>query len=1745
AGVAEGYWGDNEKTAASFIRHETLGRLYRTGDFGVFRKQGYIEFLGRRDSQVKIRGYRIELGEIETRILEIDFIKEAVVIVKDHEGSNKILCAFLVMQPGYPDTPWSQVAEKLRKLLTDRLPDYMVPSSFIRLEQIPVNTTGKIDRKALSGYEIELQDAEQYVAPGTPVEKKLVEIFAKIVGVARVGVTENFFQLGGDSLKAIAAVTEIRKQMNIDLPLEDIFVYLTIRDLAEYISSEFDPVTGETAEEIKKVTYLTAEADWENIHEPFELTSIQRAYVLGRYNYFEMGGTSTHVYQEIEARVDIERLNLSLNKLIKRHPMLRAVVLDESRQKILDEIPEYRIEIEDFIDVDPDILQQAILKERNRMSHHIFKIDTWPLFEIKSFRISADTYYLFIGFDLLVGDAASIFIINKELAAFYLNPELEIPALQFTFRDYIVAYEGIKALDVYEADQKYWLDLLEEFPTAPALPLKCSPSTIVTPHFKRIMKSFSPQDWQALQDIIEKRRLTNAVVLCTAYAEVMSYWSNQRQLALNLPVFNRYPFHKDVNKLIGDFTSVILLRINFEPGDNFWEKTEKVRLTLMEALEHRLYSGVEFIGDLAKRDNAGTQAQMPIVFTSLFFDIQDDGSPERPQNIGELKLSISQTSQVFIDCQVASDGGRLNLNWDYVEELFDEKVIEIMFGQYIELLEAIIRGEEDYIFQPGEKETALIKAYNSTVEDIPPTTLHRLFTNRAALSPDRIAIEFLDEKITYREMDERSNRVARYLREQGVKANDLVGLIGERSIFTIVNVMGILKAGGAYVPVDPEYPEDRKTYIIKSSNCMLTIGPDLYQLKKLVAYPGGELNNINTPEDLAYIIHTSGSTGRPKGVIETHCASGNTIFDINQRFAVDENDRIMGISSLCFDLSVYDIFGTLGAGAVLVLIMTPKDIPHLIETLEIKKITLWNSVPTIMDLGIEELPQDYINYQLRIVMLSGDWIPLNLPGKIKEHFPRAKTFSLGGATEASIWSIYYPIEEVKSSWKSIPYGMPLANQEFYVLDYNMRLCPAEVVGELYIGGIGLASGYLNDTRKTIDSFIYHPQWGNLYRTGDYGVFHKEGHIEFLGRRDQQVKLKGHRIELGEIENQLIKHEGVKSAIVIIRKGGENLLCAYIVPINEGAVTISQLKEYLIEKLPFYMIPSYFVLLESIPLTANGKVNKNALPEPTLETGIDYEAPRDKLEEELLEIWSEVLALKKEKIGINDSFFDRGGHSIIAIVLISKIYKKFNIKLPLGELFRTPTIKGISGYLGEAAKGKYSDVVAVEKKEYYPMSSQQKGLYFIQKLEPENISYNMSMVLVFKEEVSREKLLDILMILMKRHEGLRTSFEIINDQPIQEVHDAVPFELEYHEMDEEAARKMVINFVKPFDLSKAPLLRAKLIKISIEKYIFLLDFHHIIIDAISNSILLNDFTKLYSNRSVELTPLNIQYSSYSEWHLRLSRSGELDRQEAYWLRRFNGELPLLKMTTDFARSKEKNLKGDRVNLKLDADLIDKMKIYIRKSGTTTYIFMLSVYTVLLSKYSGQDDIIVGSPISGRTHPDLYNIIGLFANMLPMRNFPKEDIHFLDFIKDVKTNALNAFENQEYQFTELVGKLNIAKDLSRHPLFDAVIALNNENVGAGNNLNKPFTFESYGYEFSELKFDLLLDVFEGESSINFSLNYSVSLFKLSTAEKMLQHFVEILRQVIEDDGIMLKNIKISHDLISAESMIPTEEADTFEF
>jgi amino acid adenylation domain-containing protein len=1372
--------------------------------------------------------------------------------------------------------------------------------------------------------------------------------------------------------------------------------------------------------------------------------------------------------------------------------------------------------------------------------------------------------------------------LNNVYLALKADNEYTPRRLKISYKDFIIRemYEKTKVENI-----EFWRKELDGYKRVSFPAVGKDGSSKITDFHDFLPPVFMTSD-ERLQNAV-KRCNTSLKHLCfAAYVYTLSMLSYENDVVMGL-ISNSRPEVEDGDKLIGCFLNTLPFRISI-PAESTWENY--VRMVDKKLLQLKKYEKVTFfeIVKIIGEGNRAGNAVFDTIFNYIDFHIfkQVVEVDEQIEDRDVLIQGYERTNTLF-DLSVRPFSRGIKVTVRYSTSIVSDGFVKKLYGYFEKILTMIVACPEavmrkDDILSNEEKKELLFEFNRKNCEYPQDKTIVHLFEEQVERTPDRIAAagkgllwENFDIQISYFELNERVNRVADYLKGKGAGVNTIVGIMESRSIEMIVGILGILRCGGAYLPIDPGYPQERIEYMLNDSASKILLTSDLV-VECNQYLERTQLGYCAQPYHLAYIIYTSGTTGRPKGAMIEHRNVVRLLFNDEFQFEFNPREVWTIFHSFCFDFSVWEMYGALlyGGKAVIVPRTLARDSLKFLELLKREKVTVLNQTPSafynLIDMELLETRNGPTELSIRYIIFGGEALTVSRLKEWRERYSEGKLINMYGITETTVHATFKEITDCEIEAGVSNVGKPIPTLKVYILDKYKQLLPVGVAGEMYVEGEGVARGYLNRPTLTFDTFVYFSpekrvetsgvavsnsissDGGILYKSGDRARYLTHGDIEYLGRIDSQVKIRGFRIELGEIENRLLLHKGVKESIVIIRKGaGSNdssadtdyYLCAYIVPVHDGSATAQELREYLLLKLPEYMIPSYFVFLESMPLTPNGKINKNALPEPVLEVGKDYEAPRDEMEEILVEIWSDVLAVEKEKIGINDSFFDMGGHSINAIALMSKIYKNFDVKIPIGEIFKAPTIKGVSLYLKDAAKGKYSDIEEVEKKEYYPMSSQQKGLYFIQKLDPENISYNMSMVLSLKGDIQRDKLEGVLRRLIHRHEGLRTSFEIINDQPIQRIHRDVLFKVVYSEMTEEEAGMEVRSFKKPFDLNMAPLMRAKLIRLSNGKHFLLFGLHHIIIDAFSSNILMSDFMKLFSTEDNELTPLKLQYSDYSEWHHRLSRSGELDKQESYWLSRFSGELPLLKMATDFPRPAEKILEGNRVRLKLDKEQTNMLRSYIRKSETTLYIFILSVYTVLLSKYSGQDDIVVGSPISGRNHPDLYNILGLFANMLPMRNFPTENICYRDFLRNVKSNAISAFENQDYQFTELVSKLNVSKDISRHPLFDVVLALN--NTGTENIENKGFTFESYNYEFSGLKFDLLLDILEGKDSVHFDLNYSVSLFKPATAEKILQHLLEILIQVCEDDGIMLKDIKISHDLVSVESVFPMEVSDIFEF
>ncbi len=958
---------------------------------------------------------------------------------------------------------------------------------------------------------------------------------------------------------------------------------------------------------------------------------------------------------------------------------------------------------------------------------------------------------------------------------------------------------------------------------------------------------------------------------------------------------------------------------------------------------------------------------------------------------------------------------------------------------------------------------------------------------------------------------------------------------------------------------------------------------------------------VSSSENIAYVIFTSGSTGRPKGVPITHANLCPLLLWGSKNLGIGSDDRTLQNLSYYFDWSVWEIFITLTTGASLYIV--PDEVllnPEVcIDFITAHKISVLHVTPTqYQHTAGQGRRLDTLKYLfIGAEKLTFDLVERSL-ASVNEN---CRLFNMYGPTEATIISAVLEIHRqdyIKfKRLSSVPIGKPVANIQLLILDKYLTMCPVNVHGELVIAGTGVAAGYLNNPELTAEKFLPSGLQGHslhssltshLYRTGDLVRWLADGNIEFLGRMDYQVKIRGFRIEPGEIENRLMEHEEVKEAVVLDfnTAEGEKYLCAYIVargkepgppgdthlsPEMNGeaqravptkdASAAAKLRQYLSQTLPDYMIPAHFMFVDRIPLNPNAKVDRRALPVPG-SAGLveEYVPPRNELEEKLVTIWSEVLKINRSSIGIDTNFFGAGGHSLKATMLVAKIHKELNVNLNLSEIFRLPTIRALAPYIGAAAQDKFESIKPAVEKDFYPLSAAQERLYILQQVNPRSTAYNIPVVLLLEGDIRQEKFTVTFRKLIERHESLRTSFEMVAGKPRQKIHRPadIEFELDYYspgQKDHDAGESkpgirasdlnIIECFIRPFDLSQAPLLRAGLIGITAKKNILMVDIHHIISDGTSIGVFTREFIALYSGE--KLPPLTIQYKDFSEWQNNQKNTGSIKRAEKYWLDQFRKEIPMLKLPSDYPRPRLQDFAGDSIDFKIGKEETGALKRLENEEGVTLFMVLLAITCVLLSKLSGQEDIVIGVPTLGRRHAELQNIIGMFVGALAIRNYPAKEKTFKAFLHEVKQITLAAFENQDYQFEDLVERLEAQwgsnRNPGRNPLFDVVLSLQDVDIPP---LEIPgLKLTHYRYKSKISKFDQALIVAEQEDSLTCTLEYSTKLFKPETIEIYIDCFKNIIAAVLADRDIKLEDISVSSGLSVSQSEICQETMGDFGF
>ncbi|MFC0215898.1 amino acid adenylation domain-containing protein [Paenibacillus chartarius] len=1716
-GVARGYANLPELSADKFVPNPYAPgeRMYKSGDLARWLPDGNIEYLGRIDLQVKIRGYRIELGEIEAAIMKLSGMKATCVVPVTDPNGQKVLCAYYVCEE--PKT-----AGQLRESLSRELPSYMVPLYFLQLEQFPLTSNGKIDRRALPApdYDAAAAAGADYVAPRNETEAAVASLWEETLGVKQVGVYDDFFALGGHSLKAMTLLSRLKQRFGADVPLRALFEAPTVAALAAYIDG------------VDKAALIAIEPAPEQAYYPLSPAQ-KRLFVLSR---FEGAGVSYNLprVMTVEGELEPERLEAVFRQLIARHDALRTsfrLVDGEPVQFIADpEELEFAIARHEASEADVPAIVQSFIRP--------FDLETAPLLRAELVKLEPQKHVLLCDMHHIIADGVSMSIFMKEFTELYEGAEL--PSLRIQYKDYAVWLDSGEGRTVMSRQEAYWREAFAEEIPLLALPTDYPRPAVKSFEGSNVAVRSGAELKSALDRLAARTGATLYMVLLAAYQVLLHKYSGQDDIIVGTPVAGRP--HADVEPVIGMFVNTLALRGRPEPLKTFEQLLDEVKRTTLDALDNQHYP----FDALVEQLNVPRDLSRNPLFDTMF-SLQNINMDTREMTGLQIEPYPFEGGAAKFDLslEATATDDELVVSFEYGSALFRHDTVERMAGHYLNILaEAaanpqLTLAEIDMVSE--REKMQILEQFNDTAAEYPSqTTLYRTFEATAAAAPDRVAVIDGERTLTYGELNERANRLARKLRSEGVAPDRIVPLLMERAAEMIVGILAIQKAGGAYLPIDPEFPEDRIQYMLDDSGAEWLLTQTKHAGKARALFEGGSVLDLNDPasyetdgsnlepaagpRNLAYVIYTSGSTGKPKGVMIEHGAAMNRIHWMQKAYPLSDSDVILQKTPYTFDVSVWEMFwwGFVGAAVCFLKPGGEKNPEEIVSEIERSGVTTMHFVPSMLSLFL-----DYIEGEsdahvkrlsgLRFVFASGEALQLAHVQRFNRMiYSRcgARLINLYGPTEATVDVSYY---DCSTSVESgiVPIGKPIDNIQLYIVGDGVRLQPIGVPGELCIAGVGVARGYVNKPELTDEKFVDNP-WSpgmKMYRTGDLARWLPDGTIEYLGRIDFQVKIRGYRIELGELETALLKHDAVRETVVVALEDEEKLyyLCAYFTADRE--LTVTELREHLGRDLPSYMIPAHFVQLESMPLSPNGKINRKALPKPEgrIATGTEYVAPRTPTEELLAGLWQEALGV--ERIGVHDSFFALGGHSLKAMSLLAQTHKTFGIELPLRFLFESPTIEAAGRYIDEQARGTYQAIVPAPKQEYYAVSSAQKRMFILNLFEEggESLAYNMPSVVGLEGPVDAERFEQALQQLIARHESLRTSFHTVQGEPMQRIHDEAPFRLErLVAASEEAAAKALDGWFRPFDLAQAPLLRAALIRIEdCGKHVFVYDTHHIVSDGVSGTIFIEELIRLYEGE--QLPQLELHYKDFALWQNEWMAGEQFLRQEQYWLAQMSG-VPVLELPTDLPRPAVKSFAGAVREFEASTELVEAMERLARDSGATLYMVLLAAFKVLLSKYSGQSDIVVGSPIAGRSHADTAGMLGMFVNSLAIRSDVSAGKTFRELVADVKTTVLSAFEHQDYPFELLVEKLQLTRDLSRNPLFDTVLVWQNaggadaepEQADRGGELR----IVPFGQEHTVSKFDLSLIAAPHEGALRLSFEYSTALFHEETIARMTEHLLQLL-------------------------------------
>ena len=1736
-------------------------KMYRTGDWAWRRADGTLEYRGRQDGRTMVSGVRVACEEIESALLQHEKVSAAAVVMREEVGDVEAgLVALVVEEQGE-----TVVREELRVFLEARLPELMVPGIFISVEEIPREDGGAVDRRALMRLVRALESSAVepgYVAPRNAIETQIAAIWAEELKVDQVGRYDNFFKLGGQSLLAVRVIERMR-QSGFEVDVRELFVAPTLAELAalagkpgESSLPEMLPLASLSQEQIEEIVHRV-HGDVSNVQDVYPLTPLQEGILF--HHLLEEDGDPYLVAELIgfASRSRLDSYLEAMQAVIDRHDTLRTAVVWESLMQPVQVVwRKVALRVEEVVIESADGNVAAQLYSQFDPRRFRMDVSQAPLIRVY---IAEDKqkgrWLMMLLLHHLTVDHTTLEVLQWEIQEHLLGHAGRLP-VPMPLRN-LVEHARLDANQ--EKDEIFFRRMLEDMeePTAPFGLLDAQADGTGIEETDIWLES-------ALADRLRQRARTLGVSVASVFhlvwAQVLARVSGREDVVFGTVLFGRLQGGQGVGQLMGLFINTLPIRIRIgELGAE--ASVQRTHALVADLLSHEHASLA-----LAQRCS-GVPAPTPL-FSALLNYRYGGAVAQAPsteaqrawEGIELLRVEERTNYPLVLSVDDLREGFRLVAQapaW-----IGPKRVCEYASSAVTALIQVLetapataVRTLE--VMTEAEREQVLVE-WNRTTTEYPRRCVHELFEEQVERTPEAVAVEFEGRQLSYGELNRRANQLAHHLRKKRVGPEVLVGICIERSMEMVVGLLGILKTGAAYVPLDPGYPSERLAFMLKDaqiplllthsglrdrlpSGCVQMIFVD-QGWSEIEREPFLNPSVAVSEANLAYVIYTSGSSGHPKGVGVTHGGLANYLNWAMEAYKVEQGGGSVVHSSLGFDLTVTSIYPALLRGGCVTVLPQAAGIEELAESLERGGYSLLKATPSHLQMlsGLLE-KSGKEGDGARVLVIGGEALKYSDLEFWRKRKSDVRLINEYGPTETVVGCVIYEVGD-ESGMAEVPIGRPIGNTQVYVLDENLAPAPVGVSGELYLGGAGLARGYVNRADLTAEKFVPNcfsrVEGERLYRTGDRGRWRSDGTLEFMGRLDDQVKVRGYRIELGEIEAALRECAGVEQAVVVVREDhrGDKRLMAYVVKHDEPGSS-ADLREYLHKRLPEYMVPGIIVQLGEMPLTPNGKVDRKALPSPDLENGMGAEqiAPRSAEEEILSGIFAEVLKL--DRVGVEQNFFEAGGHSLLAMQVISRVRSAFNMELPLRALFEAPTVAGLAERVrslrgtGQMAA---PPIIRVSREGDLPLSFAQQRLWFLHQLEPESVVYSVPVGIRLRGELNRQVLIQSLNEMMRRHEVLRTHFVFKDGRPVQVI--AGEVELKIKEIDlrgmaeveheAEALRLWREEVARPFDLGCGPLLRASLLQLAEQEYLLLAIMHHIVSDGWSTGIMIKELSQLYQayvkGEESPLAELPVQYGDYAVWQREWLQGEVLEEQLKYWRKQL-AEMEPLDLPTDHPRPAVMNQRGVARTFTIGKQLSEQLKELSQREGVTLFMVLLAGLQVVLSKYAGQQDIAVGTVVANRNRVEVEGLIGFFVNTLVLRTEVGGNPSLKEVLRRVREVTLGAYQNQDVPFEKLVEELQPERDLSRSPLFQVMLVLQNNEQ---EELHLPGVgLSGFAIKSNVAKFDLQLTLNEGRGEgLAGEIAYAVDLYEKGTVERMVEHWRMVLEEMVGEGGRRMGDLSL---------------------